>query len=206
MKSDHPHDETALAQRHASLSRRHFLRGLGVSTGPARVRFPGLAECRRCGAAEVAGLPATTATGAPLRMAFVYVPNGVNQKCWWPKKEGKDFDLNPTLRAAGAAQEPVPGHLRAGPDQRHRRQGRAGRPCASLRDLPDRPPGQEDRGGRYPRGRLDRPGRGASRSATSPGSPRSSWPATPPGSPGTATPATPAPTSSTCPGRPHPCR
>jgi hypothetical protein len=98
MKSDHPHDETTLAQRYASLSRRHFLRGLGVS-----LALPGLDSLLPRGAgsaaaAEVAGLPATTATGAPLRMAFVYVPNGVNQKCWWPKTEGKDFELTPTLQ------------------------------------------------------------------------------------------------------------
>ena len=43
-------------------------------------------------------LQATTATGAPLRMAFVYVPNGVNQANWWPKKEGKEFELNRTMQ------------------------------------------------------------------------------------------------------------
>ena len=31
-------------------------------------------------------------------MAFVYVPNGVNQSNWWPKKEGKDFELNRTMQ------------------------------------------------------------------------------------------------------------
>ena len=41
---------------------------------------------------------ATTATGAPLRMAFIYVPNGVHQAYWWPKKEGKDFELTKTLQ------------------------------------------------------------------------------------------------------------
>ena len=41
---------------------------------------------------------ATTPTGAPLRMAFVYVPNGVHQGHWWPKGEGKDFELNRTLQ------------------------------------------------------------------------------------------------------------
>ena len=33
-----------------------------------------------------------------LRMAFVYVPNGVHQGYWWPKKEGKEFELNRTLQ------------------------------------------------------------------------------------------------------------
>jgi hypothetical protein len=30
-------------------------------------------------------------------MAFVYFPNGANQPCWWPKGEGKDFELNRTM-------------------------------------------------------------------------------------------------------------
>ena len=34
----------------------------------------------------------------PMRMAFVYFPNGANQPCWWPKGEGKDFELNRTMK------------------------------------------------------------------------------------------------------------
>jgi hypothetical protein len=51
--------------------------------------------------AAAAGKPgalATTASGAPLRMAYVYVPNGVNQGHWWPEGEGKDFVLSRTLQ------------------------------------------------------------------------------------------------------------
>ena len=50
-------------------------------------------------AAAANGAPAlaTTASGAPLRMAYVYVPNGVNQGHWWPKGHGKDFELTRTL-------------------------------------------------------------------------------------------------------------
>ena len=40
---------------------------------------------------------ATTPTGAPLRMAFVYFPNGAIQPNWWPKGEGKDFELARTM-------------------------------------------------------------------------------------------------------------
>jgi hypothetical protein len=43
------------------------------------------------------GVTATTATGAPLRTAFIYFPNGVIQDSWWPTTEGKDFELNRTL-------------------------------------------------------------------------------------------------------------
>jgi hypothetical protein len=41
--------------------------------------------------------PATTKTGAPLRMAFFYVPNGVNVECWKPRGTGADSQLNRTL-------------------------------------------------------------------------------------------------------------
>jgi hypothetical protein len=40
---------------------------------------------------------ATTATGAPLRAAFLYFPNGAIPRSFWPKNEGKDYDLAPTL-------------------------------------------------------------------------------------------------------------
>ncbi|MEM0895734.1 MAG: DUF1552 domain-containing protein [Verrucomicrobiota bacterium] len=35
---------------------------------------------------------------APLRMAFLYIPNGVNLNKWRTKGEGKDFELSPTLQ------------------------------------------------------------------------------------------------------------
>jgi hypothetical protein len=41
---------------------------------------------------------ATAASGAPLRMAFVYFPNGAIQPNWWPSGEGKDFELARTMK------------------------------------------------------------------------------------------------------------
>ncbi len=100
MKPERSHEEV-VAQRRASLSRRRFLRGVGVSLAlPAFesliARGAGASGLGAAGSSG-AGLPATTPTGAPLRMAFVYVPNGVNLTNWWPKKEGKDFELNRTM-------------------------------------------------------------------------------------------------------------
>src|SRR4029079_510120 len=48
-------------------------------------------------AACAVGGAATTATGAPLRTAFLYFPNGAIPRSFWPKNEGKDYDLAPTL-------------------------------------------------------------------------------------------------------------
>ena len=36
---------------------------------------------------------------APNRMAFLYVPNGVNMEDWTPKSEGSDFELPPILKS-----------------------------------------------------------------------------------------------------------
>ena len=91
------HSRTDLArERHGSLSRRHFLRGLG-----ACIALPALQSLLpvKLLAAEAlpAGALATTATGAPLRMAFVYFPNGAIPAAWWPEGGDRDFSLGRTL-------------------------------------------------------------------------------------------------------------
>jgi hypothetical protein len=96
MKTTSPHHQDLAAQHFASLSRRRFLRGLG-----AYMALPAFESLRPLGAfaadATAAKL-ATTATGAPLRMAFVYFPNGAIQPNWWPKGEGKEFELARTMQ------------------------------------------------------------------------------------------------------------
>src|ERR1051325_10162830 len=95
MKTNHP--AHLVAQRHSSLSRRHFLRGLGACVAlPAFQSLlpPGVLAAE---AKAVSNL-ATTPTGAPLRLAFVYFPNGAIQPSWWPTGEGTSFELNRTMR------------------------------------------------------------------------------------------------------------
>jgi hypothetical protein len=96
MITEHPqHDRPARGG--LDLSRRNFLRGVGVSL--ALPAFESLVSPSLLAAA--AGKPgalAVTPSGAPLRMAYVYVPNGVNQGHWWPKGQGKDFELSRTLQ------------------------------------------------------------------------------------------------------------
>jgi hypothetical protein len=41
---------------------------------------------------------AATESGAPLRMGFVYFPNGAIQPNWWPKGEDKAFELARTMQ------------------------------------------------------------------------------------------------------------
>jgi len=77
------------------LNRRRFLRNLGVCMAlPALESF----SSRLAGAAAGApALPSTTATGAPLRTAFLYFPNGAIPGAWWPTGLGSDFVLNRTM-------------------------------------------------------------------------------------------------------------
>lgn len=87
------------AQRAANLSRRRFLRGVGACMALPALEslLPGSALGSVAQAAGGAAPGATAASGAPLRMAFVYFPNGAIQPNWWPTGEGKDFQLARTL-------------------------------------------------------------------------------------------------------------
>jgi hypothetical protein len=79
----------------AGLNRRHFLRGLGACV--ALPAFASLLPTRLIAASEVRKA-AVTATGAPLRSAFLYFPNGSIPSAWWPKQKGTDFELSKTLQ------------------------------------------------------------------------------------------------------------
>jgi len=90
--------ERRRAQRHASLSRRRFLRGVGACLAlPAFESLPAGRLYGASPAAPAADALAQTAHGAPLRFACVYFPNGAIQKHWWPDGEGAAFQLNRTL-------------------------------------------------------------------------------------------------------------
>src|SRR4051794_18983955 len=68
------------------LNRRTFLRGLGTA-----VSLPFLDAMVPAFAAPRTGKP-------PLRMAFVYVPNGIDMKNWNPANEGKLTELPRILK------------------------------------------------------------------------------------------------------------
>lgn len=80
---------------HSSLtSRRGFLRGLG-----AAVSLPALDIFRPLMAAEAGRRAlATTASGAPLRMAYLYIPNGVNLEHWRPNGTTSGYKMGPTFK------------------------------------------------------------------------------------------------------------
>jgi hypothetical protein len=84
---------TIAAERYFAFSRRRFLRGLGVCI--ALPAFESLAPFKSL--AAPARKLATTASGAPLRAAFLFFPNGAIPAAWWPKGDGKDFEFSHTL-------------------------------------------------------------------------------------------------------------
>jgi Protein of unknown function (DUF1552) len=69
--------------RRFPMSRRTLLRGAGVALG-----LPWL---------EAMAPAATGKSRPPVRMAVLYMPNGVHPDMWTPEGEGSDFKLSPTL-------------------------------------------------------------------------------------------------------------
>ncbi len=81
--------------------RRTFLRGLGTA-----VALPFLAS-----APAVRALGASAATAAagkpPLRMAFVYIPNGALMKHWTPEETGSAFELPRILQPLAPVRDQI---------------------------------------------------------------------------------------------------
>lgn len=78
-----------------ALSRRTLLRGFGTSIALPFLdgMVPALAAPNRAGAKPA------------VRMAFLYVPNGIIMKDWTPKSEGKGYELSKTLQPLAAHRE-----------------------------------------------------------------------------------------------------
>ncbi|MBI2690114.1 MAG: DUF1552 domain-containing protein [Acidobacteria bacterium] len=75
-----------------SLSRRTLLRGAGVGLG-----LPWLEA-----------MAATSPTARPpVRLAALYMPNGVNVDAWNPVGTGRDFQLSPTLEPLGPVKDKI---------------------------------------------------------------------------------------------------
>jgi hypothetical protein len=89
----------------SGFNRRHFLRGLGACI--ALPAFESLSPFRILAGTGPMAKVATTPTGAPLRTAFVYFPNGAIPSAWWPEADASSFALKRTLQPL----EPVKKHL-----------------------------------------------------------------------------------------------
>ncbi len=81
---------------HITLERRTFLRGLG--TVIALPFMESLLPSARLSAAEVKVIGSgLSKSGHPIRMAYVYTPNGVNMGDWRVSGTGKKFELSKSL-------------------------------------------------------------------------------------------------------------
>jgi hypothetical protein len=72
------------------LSRRTILRGVGTA-----IALPWLEAMKPVSSA---GEGAADVRPAPVRLAFLYVPNGAHMDAWTPKATGEKFVLPPTLQ------------------------------------------------------------------------------------------------------------
>jgi hypothetical protein len=105
--------------RQAGFSRRNFLRGVGACV--ALPAFESLTPLRALAAEAAAGGVATTATGAPLRAAFMFFPNGAIPRAWWPEKDGADFEFSRTLAPLAPHRESI--QILGGLDHQHAEPG-----------------------------------------------------------------------------------
>jgi hypothetical protein len=74
-----------------SMQRRTFLKGLG--TAMALPMLDAMAPIRALASTGGSG----TSVATPVRMAFMFVPNGINMDEWTPGREGADYDLTYVL-------------------------------------------------------------------------------------------------------------
>jgi hypothetical protein len=86
----------------SSLPRRRFLQSAGFFLG-----LPLFDTFLQKGAAAALRGPGTTAEGDPLRMAFLYIPNGVIGNRWKPEGVGADFSLNTTMQPLASFQKDI---------------------------------------------------------------------------------------------------
>ena len=89
-----------MSTKNWQISRRTMLKGVG-----AMMSLP-LLEAMKPLSALARG-PSVSAAKPPVRMAVIYMPNGVNPAAWLPQGTGKDFELSPTLQPLAKLKEQV---------------------------------------------------------------------------------------------------
>ncbi|WP_414663783.1 DUF1552 domain-containing protein [Horticoccus sp. 23ND18S-11] len=107
MNSPASRPSDAAAQRYLALNRRQFLRGLGACVALPVFESALRPVVRAATAPAAAGGLGVTSSGAPLRMAFVYFPNGAHQANWWPTGEGASFKLGKTMQPLAPLQQSI---------------------------------------------------------------------------------------------------
>ncbi|MBT5815689.1 MAG: DUF1552 domain-containing protein [Opitutales bacterium] len=103
------------------LNRRNFLKGVSASLIlPAfQSMLPG-----NLLAAKNLRQVATSSTGAPLRAAYIFFPNGSIPDLWWPQGKGNDFSFKDTLKPLESVRDSV--QVLSGLDQLNATAGKDG--------------------------------------------------------------------------------
>lgn len=97
--------------RKTNSGRRRFLKAAGISMAlPALEAFP-LQSVRAEG----------ETSAAPVRAAFIYLPNGAQQDSWFPTGEGKNFQFSKTMQPLEPVKQQV--QVIAGLDHQHAEAG-----------------------------------------------------------------------------------
>lgn len=86
------------------IPRRTFLRGAGAAVALPWLEAMGLLPSASERSVAFADAPGR---GVPLRLLFLYVPNGVDRSSWTPRTEGAAFALPPTLEPLKPVRESV---------------------------------------------------------------------------------------------------
>jgi hypothetical protein len=88
--------------RRFPISRRTLLRGGGVALGLPWLEAMGPARALAANAKSE-----LNKVRPPVRMAVLYMPNGVHPGMWTPEGEGRDFKLSPTLEPLAAFKDDI---------------------------------------------------------------------------------------------------
>lgn len=93
--------------RSAPISRRTVLRGIGVTMALPWLEAMAGGGRAMAGVTQLATAGLRTAPAAPVRMAFVFAPNGVNYPAWAPTGAGKAYEFSRTLQGLAPVREHV---------------------------------------------------------------------------------------------------
>lgn len=104
-----PDPRAAALERHLVCSRRNFLRGMGacIALPILESSLGSVLKAATTAPVGAAGPLGVTATGAPLRMAFIHFPNGAHQQYWWPTGAGSSFELGRTMQPLAALKSSI---------------------------------------------------------------------------------------------------
>lgn len=101
--------------RPTNLSRRTFLRGVGLAGAAVRVGLPALDAMFNPSGTALAAAPRVGGSSAiPNRFVLWFNGNGIIERYWIPRKTGEAFDLPPALRPLAPFQDKV--HVISGLD------------------------------------------------------------------------------------------